>query len=171
VTFPRHLRQFTRLDFGPDAGVPSKLPPAVGKPYPKLVAAVDRDGNELAGIRLPFITVPLAAYTGWNLRHANIGGADQVMASGGASGGTLKGSTIPFPSTKRDREASGDPRLSVEERYTSRESYLEQIRQAAQDLIAEGYVLAEDLATLVEQAGQLHDVLRSRAREPQAAND
>jgi len=171
VDVPGRLRRFTRLDFGPDAGVPENSPPVVGKPYPNLVPAVDQDGNELAGIRLPFITVPLATYTGWNLRHPDIGGADQVMASGGATGGTLKGSTIPFPTTREEREASGDPRPSLEERYTTKDDYLQRIRQAAQALIDEGYVLAEDMASLVEQGAQLYDVFWSRVKEAQAAND
>ena len=171
VSLPQPLRRFTRLDFGPDADVPTKAPPEVGKPYPNLVSAVDQDGNELAGIRLPYITVPLATYTGWNLRHQDIGGAGQIMSTGGASGGTLKGATIPFPTTREEREASADPRLSLEERYPTRENYTERIRQAAQDLIDEGYVLAEDMDSLVEQGAQLYDVFWSRVKETQAADD
>ena len=171
VHVPGQLRRFTRLDFGPDPRVPTIVPAKVGGPFPKLVPAVDRDGNELAGIRLPFVMVPLATYTGWNLRHQDIGGADQVLASGGASGGTLKGSTIPFPATREAREASGDPRLSIEERYHSRENYLERIRQAAQALVDERYVLEEDLPSLEEQANELFDALSSRVKEPQAADN
>jgi len=135
------------------------------------VSAVDSDGNELAGIRLPFITVPVAAYTGWNVRHADIGGSGQTMSTGGATGGTLRGSTIPFPVTREDREATGDSRLSIEERYDSTEDYLEQVRQAAQDLVDQGYVLAEDLPRLVDQCNQLYDAVASRVSVPQAAND
>ena len=171
VNPPVPLRRFTRLDFGPDPGVPTNVPPVVGNPYPSLVSAVDSDGNELAGIRLPFITVPVAAYTGWNVRHPDIGGAGQTMSTGGATGGTLRGSTIPFAVTREDREATGDPRLSIEERYASKEDYLEQVRQAAQDLVDQGYVLGEDLPRLVDQCSQLYDAVASRVSVPQAAND
>ncbi|GIT02708.1 MAG: hypothetical protein CM1200mP27_13330 [Chloroflexota bacterium] len=61
---------------------------------------VDDDPNEIAG-SIAFISVPLGTHMGWNLRHQDIGGADQVIGTGGASGGTLRGSTIPFAATKR----------------------------------------------------------------------
>ncbi len=119
VNFPEPLRRFERLDFGPQAGIATHVPPEPGKPYPRLVPAVDQDGNEVCGIRLPFQTVPLATHTGWNLRHPDIGGAGQTLASGGASGGTLIGATIPFPATREARQATGDPRRSIAERYAS----------------------------------------------------
>ena len=100
-----------------------------------------------------------------------IGGAGQTMASGGATGGTLLGSTIPFPATREDREASGDPRLSIEERYATRDVYLDQIRQATQQLIDQRYVMAEDLDRILNQAGEHYDELRSRVRQPQAADN
>ncbi len=171
VNSPAHLRRFTRLDFGPDPDVPTKIPAEVGKPFPTLVPAVDKNGNELAGIPLPYISAPLATYTGWNLRHPDIGGADQVMSTGGASGGTLRGSTIPFPATVEVRSSTGDPRQSVEELYPSKESYLEQVQQAARSLVDEDYLLAEDVPTVLEQAGQLYDVFSARVPEAQAAND
>ena len=114
VGFPAHPPQVVRLDFGPDAasGVATTLPPVEGKPYPHFVPAVDRDGNEVSGIRLPDLTVPLATYTGWNLRHPQMGAPDRLMS--------LMGSTIPFPATREERAAKGDPRRSIEERYPSR---------------------------------------------------
>ncbi len=164
VNFPEPLRQFTRLDFGLQEGVAIHVPPVVGAPYPCLVPAVDQDGNEVCGIRLPFQTVPLATYTGWNLRHPDIGGLGQILASGEASGGTLVGSTIPFPTTRKERQASADPRRSIEERYASRENYLDQVRQAADTLIRVGYLLTEDLEKIVTQAAQHYDYLCSRIK-------
>jgi hypothetical protein len=165
------LRRFTRLDFGPTPGEAANVPPLVGAPYPCLVPAVDQDGNEVCGVRLPFQSVPLATYTGWNLRYADIGGAGQILASGGGSGGTLIGSTIPFPATREEREATGDPRQSVEERYSSREDYLGQVRQAAQALVNERYLLAEDLEIIVNQAAQHYDLLSRRVTEAQPADN
>src|SRR6266852_7223889 len=44
--------------------------PANGPIYPSFVPKTDGDGNDLAGIRLPEVQVPLATYTGWALRAA-----------------------------------------------------------------------------------------------------
>jgi hypothetical protein len=156
VQFPAHLRSIARLDFGPgvDEGMTTILPPKVGKPYPNLVSAVDEDGNELAGIRLPDISVPLATYTGWNVRHPDIGGPGQTLS--------LLGSTIPFPATQAERQAAGDPRPSIEERYLAKEDYLGRVKQAAEALVQQDYLLAEDLPTVTEQASQRYDLFRGR---------
>jgi len=130
VNFPAHLCSLTSRDFGPgmeegrEQGIVAAPPLAVGKAFTNLVSAVDEDGNELGGIRLPDISVPLATHTGWNLLHLETGGPDQMIG--------LTGSSIPFPATRVGREASGDPRRSIEERYASKEDYLEQVKKAAQ---------------------------------------
>jgi hypothetical protein len=156
VHFPAHLRSIARLDFGPgvDEGITTLLPPQAGTPYPNLVSAVDADGNELAGIRLPDISVPLATYTGWNVRHPDFGGPGQTLS--------LLGSTMPFPATRAERQAAGDPRPSIEERYASKQDYLHRVQQAAETLVQQGYLLAEDLATVTEQASQRYDLYQSR---------
>jgi hypothetical protein len=129
------------------------LPALEGEPYPALVSAVDTDGNEVAGIRLPDLTVPVATHTGWNLRHAEVGNPDLVI---GITGG-LAGWTLAFPATRADREATGDPRLSIAERYASKDDYLCQVQAAAQTLIDEGYLLAADLICVVAGAAQRYD--------------
>lgn len=158
VHFPVYLRTITRLDFGfsQDEEIPTLVPPKVGTAYANLVSAIDADGNEVAGIRLPDISVPLATYTGWNVRHAAIGGPGQTLA--------LLGSTFPFPATQSEREASGDPRRSIEERYATREDYVRQVRQAAETLVQQGYLLAEDISTVTEQASQRYDRYGPRRR-------
>ena len=147
-----HLPRAARNDFGPEAnrGIVTTLPPLPGKPYPCFVPAIDRDGNDVAGIRLPDLTVPLATHTGWNLRHPQIGASGQLL--------NLIGASVAFASTKEEREARGDPRPSIAERYPSRDAYLEQVRQAAQQLVEDGYLLAEDLGLLVDQAAERFDV-------------
>jgi hypothetical protein len=122
------------------------------------VAAVDTDGNEIAGIRLPDLTVPLATHTGWNLRHREVGNTDLVI---GITGG-LAGWTLPFPATRADREAAGDPRVSIAERYPSREDYLQQVCVAAQILVDQGYLLSEDLAWVEAGAAQRYDLFRAQ---------
>ena len=170
MKFPEPLRRFSRLDFGQDHRVPTKIPTEVGAVYPHLVSAVDEDGNETGGIRLPFVSVPLATHMGWNVRHAEIGGTGQTLSTGGATGGTLRGSTVPFPATKKDRESSGDPRLSIEERYESKEQYQELVRQAALRLVEEGYLLEEDVLPMVELGGNHYDLMSAGAFTPQAAD-
>ena len=81
-----------------------------------MVPAVNADGNEMDGIRPPEITEPLATYTGWNLRDPSIGAPGQRVP--------FEGSYIPFPKTKADRLRTGDPRLSIAERYSSEAGYL-----------------------------------------------
>jgi hypothetical protein len=93
---------------------------------------VDRDGNDVGGIRMPESQAPLATYTGWNLRVPEIGAADELFS--------MQGSWIPFARTRKDREKSGDPRLSMEERYQSREEYLEKFAAAGRSLVAAGFL-------------------------------
>ena len=166
VEFPRHHKVIRRLDFGPDRAVPTEIPPKVGDAYPMLVSAVDADGNEVGGIRLPAIEVPLATYAGWNVRHADIGGVGQVLAAGG----TVTGCAIPFAITREERLASVDPRPSVEERYGSREEYVERVRACAESLVGSGYVLVEDVEVLVAQGGEVYDAI-VRALVAVAADD
>ena len=111
-----------------------------------LVPQVDDDGNERAGIRLPEIAVPLATYTGWNFRNPSVGGTKELVP--------LMGTSVAFRKTKIEREAARDPRRSVEERYTSRDAYLTQVREAAERLVKGGYLLADDTRQLMDRAEQ-----------------
>ena len=109
--------------------------------YGTRVCAVDADGNEVAGVRLPAIAAPLATYTGWNVYRAQPGElADR------------DGSLIPFARTKREREAAGDPRPSLEERYGSRDAYVAQVKAAADTLVAGRLLLPADAAAYVKAA-------------------
>ena len=166
VEFPTHQKMMRELNFGPDRAVPTVIPPEVGAEYPSLVSAVDADGNEVGGVRLPAIAVPLATYTGWNVRHPGIGGVGQTLAPGG----TVVGGAIPFAVTRAERLASGDPRASIEERYGSREEYLARVREYAEGLVGAGYMLAEDVDVLVGQGGEVYDAIVG-VREAVAADD
>jgi hypothetical protein len=115
-------------------------------PVPHLVSQVDEDGNERSGIRVPELSVPLATYTGWNFRAPAIGGTDQLV--------NLAGSSIRFPATRAERAKTRDPRPSIEERYRSREVYMQRVEQAAETLVRGGYLLAEDVAAVVARAAQ-----------------
>ena len=147
IELPRRKRESYQLDF-------SVQPPKVGEHYPTLVPQVDLDGNETSGIRMPEIQVPLASYTGWNLRSPKIGAPEELYAR--------LGSWIPFAVNKTERENRRDPRLSIEERYPSKRDYLEKITAAAQKLVRAGFLLDEDVAKLRDRAASEWDyVLRS----------
>ena len=171
VKLPSPVRKFTRLDFGPDPGVPSVVPATVGREFPCLVSQVDADGNEVAGIRLPLVSAPLASHLGWNRRHADIGGEGQTLSTGGASGGTLRGSSIPFAATRAERESSGDPRPSIEERYESRQAFLDHIEANARQLVSDGYLLEEDVPPMVAQAAEHYAAMAGTLAEAQPVAD
>lgn len=139
VTIPAGPSRLPRYDYGPDfdQGIVTKHPPEEipGQNYPVQVPQIDVDGNEVGGLRVPEIVVPVGTYTGWNVRKAGFGEGDLH---------SLTGSFIPFARTKEEREASGDPRPSIEERYPTHGDYVEAIRSAAQALVTEGLLLPED---------------------------
>jgi hypothetical protein len=146
VRFPRVRNEPVRLDYGPDwrRGVLTLEPPRLGRVFPALVPAVDADGNDRAGIRLPEIEVPLASQTGWNWRHPRTGAPDALAG--------VLGSYLPFPWTKAGRAMAGDPRLSVEERYRTREEYLGRVASAALSLVRQRLLLPEDVPLVLERA-------------------
>ena len=125
-----------------------------GTPLPLLVSQVDKDGNELGGLRLPDVMVPLATTAGWNFRKPAIGGTHLLFP--------LLGSYVPFAATKAERDRTHDPRLSIEERYQSRDQYLKQVQDAAASLVKEGYVLADDVPAILKHAGDHWDLLVKR---------
>jgi len=141
VITSRHL-----FDWGPEfnEGILSIDPPAFSGPvYPSFVSKVDADGNEIAGVRLPPVAVPVATTSGWALRATAFGGPDGCESSG---------QWIPFPATKAARLASGDPRLSIEERYASHNDYVRRVRHAARELEEHRFLLPDDVQRYIDAA-------------------
>jgi hypothetical protein len=145
VNRPHEVSLAYHLDFGSQwkSGIISIEPPKVGKPFSVLVPQTDADGNDVGGVRLPELQVPLATYTGWNLRDPGIAAPDLRVS--------FLGSFIPLARTAAEREKSGDPRLSVAERYGSREQYMGKFSEAAMKLIKERFLLQEDLPAVLER--------------------
>jgi hypothetical protein len=92
---------------------------------------------------LPEIAVPLATYTGWNLRDPSIGAPEQRVS--------FEGSYLPFPKTAAERQKAGDPRKSVEERYAGRQAYMNEYTKAIDALEKQHWILPEDREALRER--------------------
>ena len=147
VVYNGRLHEGDRFDFGRSAtGVLNLLPPVrLGAPYPALVPKADADGNDIAGIRQVEIAVPLATFTGWGLRRG--------AASG--DGCDASGQQIDFVATRAARLATGDPRLSLEERYPTAEDYVGKVAAAARTLQQQRFLLQEDVDRVVAAARQV----------------
>src|SRR4029450_8354807 len=74
----------------------------------------------------------------------------------------LLGSYVPFAGTKAERERAHDPRQSIEERYPTRERYLELVQDAGAALVKDHYLLPDDLPGLIEHAAEHWDLLVNR---------
>lgn len=162
VNVARTPHKAYHADYGPEfitKGIVSIEPPKVGAAFPILVPQVDADGNELAGIRVPELSVPVATYTGWNLFNERSGPTNVVSS--------MQGSFIPLAPTREERTRARDPRPSVEERYPSRSAYLGQISKAAAALVEQGYLLDADVPRIVEQAGTRWDYVMVPSRSQQ----
>jgi hypothetical protein len=143
VRYPKVIQQPSQMDYGPrffSNGLVENEPPKVLAAYRVLVPKSDGDGNDLGTLLPPDVRVPMATYTGWNLRRPQVGGDGMLLS--------LTGSYIPFPKTKAEQQQAGDPRRSVEERYDSFEAYLKQFERSAGELAP--WARTEDLTTKVQ---------------------
>ena len=104
---------------------------------------VDRDGNPIDGVRSAWLQAPLGTYTGWNLRAAGF------MQNEGCY---LNGSYVPFATTAAQRMAAGDPRMSLEERYGTRQKYVDLVTNGTKGLVADRLLLQEDADRLIKAA-------------------
>jgi Alpha/beta hydrolase domain len=148
------------LDFGPLfarlGGVLTLQPPVLGPTYRQYVPKPDADGLDIAGVRPMQIRVPIGTNTGWNVR-----------AAGHRPGNlcALTGSHIPFFETRAEREAAGDPRRSLEERYHTHRGFVRAVERAARDLVRERFLLQEDADRLI-QAARDSNILQDLGEKP-----
>jgi Alpha/beta hydrolase domain len=127
VALPNHMREIYNLDF-------SSEPVKPGSSFPAFVPQVDADGNDLGGIKMPEVAVPLAAYTGWNLRDQASGSPGEMLP--------FIGSWIPFTNQ------------SIAQRYANKSAYLDRIDAAGRQLVQNGFVLESDLSLLHQRAAR-----------------
>ena len=147
VKFPIVINELPAYDFGSKfsstGGWLTHLPPRRGKMYQVRIPLPDKEGNDAGGIRTVDIEVPVGTNLGWNLRAAGPRGDDLCG---------LNGAFIPFARTRAERLASGDPRPSLEERYTDHAGFVTAVRRAAQRLVKERFLIDEDAQTLIRTA-------------------
>jgi hypothetical protein len=120
--------------------------PRVKGSLPQLVVKVDQDGNEVAGIKSPLLQAPLGTYTGWNVVSAGPFKGEMCQST------SANGGFIPFAATKAQRLASGDPRLSVEERYHTHDGYVAAVTAAARTLVRDRFLKQTDADAMIAQA-------------------
>jgi hypothetical protein len=118
-------------------------PKPADKAYRTLVCKVDADGNEAAGVRLPDIAVPLATYSGWNEYKPPYPAGELADRDG---------SCLPFAVDKAARQAVGDPRPSIAERYKSGADYVAKVQAVVSALQKDRLLLAEDAERYLERA-------------------
>lgn len=146
-------------DFGSafSAGVLNNYPGLpTGKYYANFVSKVDSDGNDIAGIRLPEVVAPQATNAGWGLRSAAFGGK-----ADGMDGCEATGSSFVFAPTKAARDAIGDPRPSLEERYKDRAGLVAARTAAANALLARRLLLQADVNAYISAAANPINVVAS----------
>jgi hypothetical protein len=152
--FAPYLPQVWRMDFGSRfhaERVITQEPPALGSSYRIVVPQVDADGNDVSGIRIPEVAVPLGTYTGWNVSLPQFSELNYLAG--------LTGGFEPFAATREEREKRGDPRLSIAERYRGREDYLKHVRRASENLVKQRFMLAADLSAVLESAAHTWDAI------------
>lgn len=150
LPFAAFLPPVFRMGFGDRFAVERVIeqePPLQGAPFPVLLPQVTPDGNDTGGVALPEVTVPLGTFTGWNLSTPPLPNLRYLAG--------LIGTFEPFARTREERERVGDPRPSVAERYRGREDYLDRIRRAAEDLVSQRFLRAEDLPAVVQEASEV----------------
>ena len=135
--------QFNALD---GSGIPSFTPPHIKQALKMLAPKVDADGNEVGGVPVVLLDAPLGTYLGWNIT------ADGAMPFHKGQICNYAGGMIPFARTAAQRQAAGDPRLSLEERYGSHDGYVAVVKKAAARAVTEGFLLPEDAAALIAAA-------------------
>ncbi|HXG11118.1 MAG TPA: alpha/beta hydrolase domain-containing protein [Gemmataceae bacterium] len=152
VRYPEVIQRPPFAFYGPEfesRGLITVEPPEVRGHYVVLVPKSGPDGNDLGTLLPPEVAVPLATYTGWNLRRRDVG-AEAMLAS-------LMGSYIPFPRTRAERMKTGDPRESIEERYGNFAAYRQRFAAYCADMVKQRYLLPEDAERLLKARDQMRD--------------
>ena len=151
---PTVYHTYEWLNFGPEfgsrGGVLTLAPPRRGTRYTVLLPKSDDSGIQCAGVRPIEARVPVGTSVGWNVRKPEHRAPDLCG---------IAGSYVPFATTKAERVAKGDPRPSLEERYSDHAEFVAAVRKAAGAMVAERFMLPEDAQSAIA-AADASDVLR-----------
>lgn len=160
VEEPTGIHVAYRAEYGPrfrTEGIIDLEPPALGPPFPSRVSQVDGLGNEAAGVRTVELRVPLGTYLPWNLRTGYTGGETALT--------DFLGTWVPLAPDRAARRDHGDPRPSVAELYSSKAEYLSRVRQASAAMVADGFLLAEDVPRVVARAEEMWEWVTGRGSD------
>lgn len=160
VRCPEVILSPALLDFGSrwqQMRIMDIQPPRTQGAYRTLVPISDADGNDRGCLLPPEVAVPLATFTGWNLRNRQAGAENELVS--------LMGSYIPFPRTRMERQSTGDPRRSLEERYSSLDEYLDKLRTRCESMVRDGYLLDEDVPRVLHRQEQIAEPLFEGSEE------
>jgi len=152
--FTTYMPRVWHMDYGREYSSTRVItiePPQTGEAYRVLVPQVNGDGNDVAGIRLPETAVPLGTFTGWNVTIPQL---SELRYLAGLIGGFE-----PFALTKEQRLANGDSRLSIAERYSGRQDYLDKVKRAANDLVRQRFLRAEDVSAVLQSAERMWNAI------------
>ena len=147
VILPSSYYRPIRLDPGQrwrTEGIEDNVPPGEGPRYVTLVPQVDVDGNEIAGIRLPDVAVPLASFIGWNQRSLDYSNTLSRNS----------GNAWPFALSPEERFKNDDPRRSIFERYPDKANYLSEMAKTLLNLRQQRFLLDEDISILLQEAAE-----------------
>jgi hypothetical protein len=128
------------------SGIPTNAPPRIKQVLKMFAPKVDADGNELGGVPVVLLDAPLGTYLGWNV---TAGGEKPFHQNQICN---YVGGMLPFARTTEERMANNDPRLSLQERYGSHEGYVAAVTTSAERAVAEGFLLQEDAAQVINAA-------------------
>jgi hypothetical protein len=127
------------IDLGPLAndGIGSFPPTVLGDPRPCIVSAIDADGNERAGVRLPHVEVPLDVSFGWNPELPRAATPIELW--------NLVGGRVPFAAR------------TILDRYGTRDAFLDLVRVSTEALVVARDLLREDVEFIVADAARRWD--------------
>ncbi len=145
VEFPRESSELRLLDH-------NVQPPEEGAVYPTFVLATDADGNSRGGVAHPLMLAPIGTHTGWQLRREGYAGGELY---------NVFGAYLPFAATRAEREAAGDPRPSLDERYGTRDAWREILRERMAAMVADRLLLQEDADRVLAAAGDSWDIFNA----------
>ena len=151
LDYPKQHHTAYRLDYGDrwKKGIIDQQPPIILEEFHPLVPATDSLGNELGGIRNIEITVPLATYTPWSLRVDKPGAQEELS--------DFRGSYVPLARNENEAKKLTDPRPSIKQLYSSKNNYLNRVREAAETLIEQGFLLPEEKGYVILKASRQWD--------------